>query len=216
MGNRVNREKHKIRLPFSAVLLYLSLLAILLCGVTFSKYISGTSAADSARVAAMKGISISETGNFTKPQTWMIIPGVTLRKNAAVHFEGAEMACYVFLDVTASGWTLQGERSFLYEKDGTQLLLWDIAENWRFLTSDGNSAVYYTVVPAGETLDAQVIANDGAITVSNALKRTELETMTDFSIDLTASAVQYYGVAEAPDATEQERAAAVWQLAKEQ
>ena len=98
MKHEIKKSKKKrIKLPFSAVLIYLLLIAILLSGVTFSRYVTGTTVADSARVAYMKDISISETGNFTEQNKWIILPGVDMQKNATVHFEGSEMACYIFL-----------------------------------------------------------------------------------------------------------------------
>ena len=85
-----NKQKRKIRLPFSAVLLYLALIAILLSGVTFSRYMAGTTVVDTARVASMKNITITETGNFTEQNKWVILPGVNLNKNAVIHFDGSE------------------------------------------------------------------------------------------------------------------------------
>ena len=43
-------QKSKFRLPFSAVLLYLLLIAAAVSGVTFSKYVAGTTVGDTARV----------------------------------------------------------------------------------------------------------------------------------------------------------------------
>ena len=44
-------QKRPFKLPFSAVLLYLFLIAAALFGVTFSKYVTKTAVGDTARVA---------------------------------------------------------------------------------------------------------------------------------------------------------------------
>ena len=91
--HRENKNRRpKSRLPFSAVLSYLVLLAAAVSGVTFSKYMAGTTVGDTARVAIMRDITVTETGNFAEPDKWVITPGVDMIKNAVVNFEGSEMA----------------------------------------------------------------------------------------------------------------------------
>ena len=84
MRQIVNRNrKRKFRLPFSALLLYLVLMAVTLFGVTFSKYITGTTPGDTARVAVMRNLAVTETGSVAEPDQWIVTPGVDLIKNAA-------------------------------------------------------------------------------------------------------------------------------------
>ena len=92
MHSENQKRNPKFRLPFSAVLLYLVLIAVALSGVTFSRYMTGTTVGDTARVAIMRDITVAETGNFAEPDKWVITPGVDMIKNAVVNFEGSEMA----------------------------------------------------------------------------------------------------------------------------
>lgn len=210
--NKFEQSKRKIKLPLSAVLMYLLLIAVLLSGVTFSRYITGTTVTDSARVAYIKNITIKEEGNFTNPNEWTIIPGVDMQKKATVHFEGSEMACYVFLRIETVGWTRTGDHSYACLTDGKETLLWNVDAAWAFLSGDNNGAVYYRIVSANTELTANVLANDGIITVSNDLTRTQLINMKDFSIKIEATAMQYHGFTENPNYTEQDRAKAAWNL----
>ena len=118
-------RKPKFRLPFSAVLLYIVLIAAAVSGVTFSRYVTGTTVGDAARVAIMRDITVTETGNFAEPDKWIITPGVDMIKNAVVNFEGSEMACYVFCEIKAKGWSRLDEqdvykRQFLIVKKSLQ------------------------------------------------------------------------------------------------
>lgn len=214
-------ERKRIKLPFSAVLMYLLLIAILLTGITFSRYMTGTTVADSARVVYMKDISITETGNFTEQNKWIILPGVDMQKNASVHFEGSEMACYIFLEIETNGWTRTGDYSFACKIDGNEALSWSVADTaWNFLSGDDGGAVYYLIVGAKETFDSSVLGNNGKITVSRELTRTQLEKLTEgltdgLSIDIGATAMQYHGIPNDEAYTEPEqRAAAAWELVK--
>lgn len=212
-----NKQKRKISLPFSAVLLYLALIAILLSGVTFSRYMAGTTVVDTACVASMKNITITETGNFTEQNKWVILPGVNLNKNAVIHFDGSEMACYVFLEIETAGWQRTGEYAYACPIDGTEALSWTVDPAWAFLIGDDGGAVYYRIVSADNAFDARVLGNDGTILVDKSLTRTQLAQLTehltsDLSIEIGATAVQYHGFPENPEDSEQARARAVWQL----
>ena len=108
-------QRPKFRLPFSAVLLYLLLIAAAVSGVTFSKYVTGTTVGDTARVAIMRDITVTETGNFAETDKWVITPGVDMIKNAVVNFEGSEMTCYVFCEIKTTGWSrLNDNYSFAF------------------------------------------------------------------------------------------------------
>ena len=207
-------QKTKFSLPFSAVLTYLLLIAVALSGVTFSKYVTGTTVGDSARVAYMRDIAISETGNFTAPDKWIIAPGVDMIKNAAVEFEGSEMACYVFLEIKANGWNRIDTYGYAYTAAGGEnLLAWSVNNDWVYLSGSENGAVYYHIVSANSVLDAEVIADGGIVTVSENLTKTQLDGLpADMSIKIGATAVQYHGFSEGFGAgyTETKRAAAAW------
>lgn len=210
MEQQTNQNKKaKFRLPFSAVLLYLALIAAALSGVTFSRYVTGTTVSDSARVAMMKELTVTETGWLDQR---VILPGVNMTKKAVVDFEGSEMACYVFCAITANGWTRAAD-NFHYTA-GTDILNWAVDNTkWTFLQEDGSTSVYYCIVNANTALQADVLADGGKITVSENITRSQLDTLAaPLSIKISATAVQYHGFSEGH--TEAERAEAAWNAVK--
>ena len=218
MEQQTNQNKKaKFRLPFSAVLLYLALIAAALSGVTFSRYVTGTTVGDSARVAMMKELTVTETGGSDQR---VILPGVNMIKKAVVNFEGSEMACYVFCAITANGWTRAAD-NFHYTA-GTGILNWAVDNTkWTYLQEDGSTSVYYCIVNANTALQADVLADGGKITVSENITRSQLDTLAasaaPLSIKISATAVQYHGFSEGllAEYTEADRAEAAWNAVKD-
>lgn len=218
MEQQTNQNKKaKFRLPFSAVLLYLALIAAALSGVTFSRYVTGTTVGDSARVAMMKELTVTETEGSDQR---VILPGVDMTKKAVVDFEGSEMACYVFCAITANGWTRAAD-NFHYTA-GTGILNWAVDNTkWIFLQGDGSTSVYYCIVNANTVLHADVLADGGKITVSEDITRSQLNALASpaapLSIKISATAVQYHGFSEGLLAgyTEADRAEAAWNAVKD-
>ena len=217
MHSENQKRNPKCRLPFSAVLLYLVLIAVALSGVTFSKYMTGTTVGDTARVAIMRDITVIETGNFAETDKWVITPGVDMIKNAVVNFEGSEMACYVFCEIKTSGWSRLDEHSFAFSGGGENILGWAVNNDWKFLSGNGSEAVYYRIVSANTVLQADVLADGGKITVSENITKTQLGLLPkDMQIKISATAVQYNGFSEgsAAEYTEAQRALAAWNAVK--
>ncbi len=220
MEQQTNQNKKaKFRLPFSAVLLYLALIAAALSGVTSSRYVTGTTVSDSARVAMMKELTVTETGMPEGLDQRVILPGVDMTKTAVVDFEGSEMACYVFCEITANGWTRAADHFGYTAGDG--LLSWAVDNTkWIFLQGDGSTSVYYCIVNANTALHADVLAEDGKITVSEDITRSQLNALASpeapLSIKISATAVQYHGFSEGLLAgyTEADRAEAAWNAVK--
>ena len=215
--NEKTERKPKFRLPFSAVLLYIVLIAAALSGVTLSKYVTGTTVGDTARVAIMRDITVTETGNFAEPDKWVITPGVDMIKNAVVNFEGSEMACYVFCEIKTTGWSRLDEHSFAFSGGGENILGWAVNNGWNYLSGNGSEAVYYRTVSANAVLQADVLAEGGKITVSENITKTQLDSLPkDMQIKISATAVQYNGFSEETGAeyTEAQRALAAWNAVK--
>ena len=216
--SKKTEQKSKFRLPFSAVLLYLVLIAAALSGVTFSRYMVGTTAGDTARVAIMRDITVTETGNFAETDKWVITPGVDMIKNAVVNFEGSEMACYVFCEIKATGWSrLNDNYSFAFSGGSENILGWAVNNGWNYLSGNGSEAVYYRTVSANAVLQADVLAEGGKITVSENITKTQLDSLPkDMQIKISATAAQYNGFSEgsAAEYTEAQRALAAWEAVK--
>ena len=217
MHSENKNRRPKPRLPFSAVLSYLVLLAAAVSGVTFSKYMAGTTVGDTARVAIMRDITVTETGNFAEPDKWVITPGVDMIKNAVVNFEGSEMACYVFCEIKTTGWSRLDEHSFAFSGGSENILGWAVNNGWNYLSGNGSEAVYYRTVSANAVLQADVLAEGGKITVSENITKTQLDSLPkDMQIKISATAVQYNGFFEdsAAEYTEAQRALAAWEAVK--
>ena len=221
MHSENQKRNPKFRLPFSAVLLYLVLIAVALSGVTFSKYMTGTTVGDTARVAIMRDITVTETGNFAETDKWVITPGVDMIKKAVVNFEGSEMACYVFCEIKTTGWSRLDKHSFALSGGGESILGWAVNKNdWTFLsgneTGNESEAVYYRIVNANAVLQADVLAEGGKITVSENITKTQLDSLPDMQIKISATAAQYNGFSEgsAAEYTEAQRALAAWEAVK--
>ena len=212
------KQKPKFRLPFSAVLLYLLLIATAVSGVTFSKYMTGTTVGDAARVEIMRDITVTETGNFAEPDKWVITPGVDMIKNAVVNFEGSEMACYVFCEIKAKGWSRMNDNySFAFSGGSENILGWAVNNGWNYLSGNGSEAVYYRTVSANAVLQEDVLAEGGKITVSENITKTQLDSLPkDMQIKISATAVQYNGFSEGSEAgySEAQRALAAWEAVK--
>ena len=210
-------KKPKFRIPFSAALLYLLLIAAAVSGVTFSKYVTGTTVGDTARVAIMRDITVTETGNFADTDKWVITPGVDMIKKAVVNFEGSEMACYVFCEIKTTGWSRLDEHSFAFSGGSENILGWAVNDDWTFLSGNGNESVYYRIVKANTVLQADVLADGGKITVSENITKTQLGLLPkDMQIKISAAAVQYNGFSEgsAAEYTEIQRALSAWNAVK--
>ncbi len=217
MHSENQKRNPKFRLPFSAVLLYLVLIAVALSGVTFSRYMTGTTVGDTARVAIMRDITVTETGNFAETDKWVITPGVDMIKNAVVNFEGSEMACYVFCEIKTTGWSRLDEHSFAFSGGSENILGWAVNDDWKFLSGNESEAVYYRIVNANTVLQADVFAEGGKITVSENITKTQLDSLPkDMQIKISATAAQYNGFSEgsAAEYTEAQRALAAWEAVK--
>ena len=217
MHSENQKRNPKFRLPFSAVLLYIVLIAAAVSGVTFSKYVTGTTVGDAARVAIMRDITVTETGNFAEPDKWVITPGVDMIKNAVVNFEGSEMACYVFCEIKTTGWSRLDEHSFAFSGGSENILGWAVNNGWNYLSGNGSEAVYYRTVSANAVLQADVLAEGGKITVSENITKTQLDSLPkDMQIKISATAAQYNGFSEGSEAgyTEAQRALAAWEAVK--
>mgnify|MGYP006974118498 CR=1 FL=1 len=210
-------KKPKFRIPFSAALLYLALIAAAVSGVTFSKYMTGTTVGDTARVAIMRDITVTETGNFAETDKWVITPGVDMIKKAVVNFEGSEMACFVFCEIKTTGWSRLDEHSFAFSGGGENILGWAVNDDWTFLSGNGNESVYYRIVKANTVLRADVLADGGKIIVSENITKTQLGLLPkDMQIKISATVVQYNGFSggSAAEYTEAQRALAAWETVK--
>lgn len=206
------KKKNRVRLPLRAYLLYLLVVTFALTGVTFSRYVVSSNGGDAARVAVIRDLTVTETGDVPADGgRWLLAPGVELTKNAVVTLESSEMACYVFLELETEGWQRTGTHSYaIQDGGGTALSAWGVDAAWQLLHGGTDSAVYYQIVPANTPFSAAVLRDDGRITVSADVTASRLRALADtgLRIDIQAAAVQYQGLDDGMDSTT--RAEAAW------
>lgn len=206
------KKKNRVRLPLRAYLLYLLVVTFALTGVTFSRYVTSSNGGDAARVAVIRDLTVTETGDVPADGgRWLLAPGVELTKNAVVTLESSEMACYVFLELETEGWQRTGTHSYaIQDGGGTALSAWGVDAAWQLLHGGTDSAVYYQIVPANTPFSAAVLRDDGRITVSADVTASRLRALADtgLRIDIQAAAVQYQGLDDGMDSTT--RAEAAW------
>lgn len=206
------KKKNRVRLPLRAYLLYLLVVTFALTGVTFSRYVVSSDWGDGARVAVIRDLTVTETGDVPADGgRWLLAPGVELTKNAVVTLESSEMACYVFLELETEGWQRTGTHSYaIQDGGGTALSAWGVDAAWQLLYGGTDSAVYYQIVPANTPFSAAVIGDSGRITVSADVTASRLRALADtgLRIDIQAAAVQYQGLDDGMDSTT--RAEAAW------
>lgn len=206
------KKKNRVRLPLRAYLLYLLVVTFALTGVTFSRYVASSDGGDGARVASIRQLTVTETGDVPADGgRWLLAPGVDVTKNAVVTLESSEMACYVFLELETEGWQRTGTHSYaIQDGGGTALSAWGVDAAWQLLYGGTDSAVYYQIVPANTPFSAAVLRDDGRITVSADVTASRLRALADtgLRIDIQAAAVQYQGLDDGMDSTT--RAEAAW------
>lgn len=186
----------KVNIPMCIVsfLFCLTLISIHLTSGLYAKYITSASGGDYARGITFGDLTLTESGDFNANGELVIIPGVDLTKRAVVDFTGSEAPTYVFIQVTAAQWHTEDNYSFAAYSGDKVFMQWSVADDWTYLKNDGETYVYYrTLVPNKELNEVNVIANNGNITVSEYITRSEILTLSDVSIKLRATAVQSGG-----------------------
>jgi hypothetical protein len=140
-------------------------------------------------------LTLTETGNFYEGNKLMIIPGVDLTKKAVVDFTGSEAATYVFVEVEPSAiWQTTDNRTFSIKLNSKTAMQWRVAADWNLLLSQDGTYVYYRALAPNTVLNnADIIAENGKITVSNQITKSEIKGMTNISIKLRATVVQSGG-----------------------
>ena len=192
----VRHHKTKMNIPMclAAILLCLTLISIHLTSGLYAKYISSASGNDSARVIKFGELTLTEEGDFYEGNKLMIIPGVALTKKATLSFSGSESATYVFVEITPSKWSTTDNKTFSLMSNGKTAMQWNVAEGWLFLKSDNGTYIYYReLTPNTELIATDIIAENGKITVSNQITKSEIQVMTGISIKLRATVVQSGG-----------------------
>ncbi len=217
----VRRAKAKMNIPMCAacVLFCLTLFSFYFTGGLFARYITNNEGNDSARVIKFGDITITETGDFVTADgknNFIIIPGVNLKKDIELDFDGSEAATYVFVEITTEFVTSDGY-NFTYGNDGSggSLLQWSVVkknetnpEGWTYLTGADGKHVYYRALAPNMSISNADIITGGDISVpfnkktQMASLNADIVTLADkcLSINVRGLAVQANGFKDAAEA----------------
>lgn len=169
MAKFLRKPKKNIALRLAGILFCLTLVSFYMVSGLFAKYTTSGKGSDSARVIKFGDITLTETGDFYEGNKMWIVPGLDIKKDAKVSFEGSEAATYVFVQVQVSEhWTCADG---VFTMEGGKIS-WTVAGGWERL--DDN--VYYRALKPNETLTADII-KDGSVTVSHTITRDAMETL---------------------------------------
>lgn len=194
MRKHIKTAKVNIPICIASFLFCLTVISIHLTGGLYAKYVSTGSAGDAARVISFGDLTLTESGNFNEEGKLMIIPGVSLQKKAVVDFAGSEAATYVFIEVVLSStWQTSDSITFAISSGSKTLMQWKIADGWDILKSDNGTCIYYRELAPNTALNADIIADNGSVSVSEYITQNEISSMTGIFIKLRASAVQSGG-----------------------
>ncbi|MBQ3099827.1 MAG: hypothetical protein IJC50_02440 [Clostridia bacterium] len=187
-------KKAQLNIPMclAAVLLCLTMFSFHFTGGLYAKYIVRDSGDDSARVIKFGSLTISETGDFAESGKLIITPGVSLKKDPQLSFSGSESATYVYVLVDLSShWSTSNNADFSVKFSESTVMSWQIASSWKFLKTHGvNGYVFYRELAPNQTItDADIIKN-GTITVSESITRSNIKSLNDMYIKISAAVVQ--------------------------
>lgn len=127
----------------------------------------------------------------TTGNSYLVVPGVNIKKDPVVSFSGNNIPAYVFLKVEATGWTLtKSNGNYIYSIDDTTKtdakMEWTLASDWTEVP--GVNGVYYKAVGENNTESWKVIAGD-TITVGKGITESTIANYTK-SLTFTAYAIQ--------------------------
>lgn len=224
MAKRRRRHKtnSKMNVPMTMamVLLYLTIFSIYLSSGLYAKYTTSSSGQDGARVITFGGLKLEETGDFVVDsegkREFMMIPGVNLKKDVKISFDGSEADTYIFVAADMPGWETENHVQFsvMSKLDATKTLMTmsiDVSDKaWKYLTTDGTTHVYYRLLESNEALEqVPLICNlknsvsteeTYQIEVNKFITKKDLENENALAMNITAYAAQASGFNNVTDA----------------
>lgn len=195
-GHKKRKTTVNIPICIAGILLCLTLLSIHFMSGLYARYTTSSSGQDSARVIKFGDITLSEIGDFSNFEGQAFLaPGVDLKKKVTVDFSGSESSVYVFIEVSLSSHWNYSDHKKVTACNGK--IQWEVADGWKYLpTSDTGKCIYYKELEPNEKMTAvDFIKNEGKITVSGEITRTEFATLDKMQIDLRALVAQSNGFA---------------------
>lgn len=190
-ARRKNRAKMNIPMCLACVLLCLTLVSVRLSSGVVARYTTNTDSGDSARVIKFGDLTLTETGGG------YIAPGVTLKWNARVSFEGSESATYVFVEVSG---VHAGDASTVTLFNGGPS--WSVvtgADGWTYLGAydGGGTHVYYRALAPNATMTNVPLFKSDTVEIADTVTADQIAAIGSASPKFRASVVQSNGFANA-------------------
>ncbi len=215
--NRQKKLSGSFFMRLAAILFCLVVLLTCLISGILARYIGKDNVSDPARVIRFEKLSVDNNDNvFTDADnhTMLLAPGMTIRRDTAVTFGGAEAACYVFVRITADGFTKSDNFTYRYGTVSGKTIDFAVDSGWTFLKVDNGASVYYTITDPGEGLSAKPVLQNGSITVGSDFTRTDMLALpSTLRLAVDSYAVQFDGFGDF--ATEAEHASVAWDSVKQ-
>ncbi len=174
----------------------LMLVFVFTMGTTIAFLQDSDNAVTNTFVAADIGdLDLSETDNDSDADSdkneYLVVPGIDITKDPSVSFVPNEndrdklVDAYVFVTMTADGWTTTDNENFFYKLGAAGEpavdygLSFSIAD-WTYLGKDSKGDyVYYVSVPKTDTLNAKPIITNNKIIVDDAITEDDLDAATN-------------------------------------
>lgn len=218
---RESTRRINVPMTIAMALFYLTLVSIYLTSGLYAKYTTQDRASDSSRVIMFGGLALEETCGFWKNDKFVegdltIIPGVDLVKDVEVSFTGSEADTYIFVEAEMKGWVTTDHVKFFVMSEEVKndkgevvrgsIELMSVSLNvdnssWEYLTSDGNTHVYYKLLESNDKLTkADFVGEGGKVKVSAKMTRKDAEKLrkdaaagNGIEMNITAYAAQASG-----------------------
>ena len=218
---RESTRRINVPMTIAMALFYLTLVSIYLTSGLYAKYTTQDRASDSSRVIMFGGLALEETCGFMKDDEFVegdltIIPGVNLVKDVEVSFTGSEADTYIFVEAEMKGWVTTDHVKFFVmseevKNDKGEVVRGSIElmsmslnvdnSSWEYLTSEGNTHVYYKLLESNDKLTkADFVGEGGKVKVSAKMTRKDAEKLrkdaaagNGIEMNITAYAAQASG-----------------------
>lgn len=146
-------------------------------GGTMAWLIDDTEAVENTFTYGDINIVLAETTGTA----YKIVPGVDLMKDPKVTVNAGSEDCWLFVKVEEANWP-----AFTEDDGTTKKVAYSIAAAWTAL--EGHEGVYYREVKSPTTDASFSVLKDDKITVSENLKKTEIDTVKNQKPELTFTA----------------------------
>ena len=194
----MHAKKNGVSMKALLVLLAVVLLVGCVVGGTIAYLVAAPKTVTNTFVAGEIGtLTLTETdgnNNSVTERSFIVIPGVDIEKDPVVSFEDNNVDAYVFVEVSASGWTKSGTTYLINSPDDTgdddNGMYWTVASGWTAVP--GEDHVYYREVSVGDTTREWHIISNDTITVSSGITEDSIADYTK-GLAFTAYAIQKDG-----------------------